>query len=367
MKDWNVSAITRAFADAAVDPRRWDYAMETITSATNSSGAVLFPVKGTIPNLPMSASARLAMETYFRDRWYLREERAQAVPAMVKYGVADDFSFTTPEIMKRHPYYQEFLRPFGLQYFAGVKMATMDDLWLIAVQRSFEQGPFSPNEKQSLATLSTHVASAAALACAFGFARADAALTAFEVSGSAVVLLDRSAEVVRVNSEAEHILRSNPRIERRRIVSNDRNATAALDRTLHALLWNRDASALLPPVPLPRPDQRPILACPVRATGITADALAPCQALLVLVDSEKRVRPPEAALQTIFGLTPAEARLASRLAIGEAVETVSKTLGITQQTARSQLKRIFDKTGVHRQPELVSLLLSLIGPVIGRS
>jgi superfamily I DNA/RNA helicase len=33
-------------------------------------------------------------------------------------------------------------------------------------------------------------------------------------------------------------------------------------------------------------------------------------------------------------------RVASRLAIGEAVETVSKTLGITQQTARSQLKRI---------------------------
>ena len=34
-------------------------------------------------------------------------------------------------------------------------------------------------------------------------------------------------------------------------------------------------------------------------------------------------------------------------------------MGITVNTARAYLKRIYDKTGVRRQPELVRVLLSL--------
>jgi hypothetical protein len=43
-------------------------------------------------------------------------------------AIADDFDFTTPDEIKRHPLYQEFLRPTGLQYFAGIKVAAGEDL-----------------------------------------------------------------------------------------------------------------------------------------------------------------------------------------------------------------------------------------------
>ena len=92
-----------------------------------------------------------------------------------------------------------------------------------------------------------------------------------------------------------------------------------------------------------------------------ANVFAECQVLLVLVDPEKRSRPPEAVLRATFQLTAAEARLASRLASGQAIETVAEELGIAKETIRHQLKSVFAKTGVHRQAALVALMASLLG------
>jgi DNA-binding CsgD family transcriptional regulator len=62
-------------------------------------------------------------------------------------------------------------------------------------------------------------------------------------------------------------------------------------------------------------------------------------------------------------LSEAEARLASRLASGEALEMVTEQFGIAKETGRSHLKSIFAKTGVHRQAELVALLAPLLGRI----
>jgi DNA-binding CsgD family transcriptional regulator len=52
-----------------------------------------------------------------------------------------------------------------------------------------------------------------------------------------------------------------------------------------------------------------------------------------------------------------EARLASWLSQGKSVEEAAAAMGITVNTARAYLKRIYGKTGVRRQPELIRLLL----------
>jgi DNA-binding CsgD family transcriptional regulator len=60
-----------------------------------------------------------------------------------------------------------------------------------------------------------------------------------------------------------------------------------------------------------------------------------------------------------FSLTPAEARLASLMASGMSLEDAAEKLTIARQTARTQLKAIFMKTGTHRQSQLVALLSRL--------
>jgi DNA-binding CsgD family transcriptional regulator len=61
-------------------------------------------------------------------------------------------------------------------------------------------------------------------------------------------------------------------------------------------------------------------------------------------------------LMSIFNLTPAEARLASRLSSGASIEEIAAELSIAYETSRTQLKSIFQKTNTRRQAQLVALL-----------
>ena len=59
-------------------------------------------------------------------------------------------------------------------------------------------------------------------------------------------------------------------------------------------------------------------------------------------------------------ITVFDATNATQLALGESLENVADQFGIAKETARSQLKSIFTKTGVHRQAELVAVLAKLL-------
>ena len=65
-------------------------------------------------------------------------------------------------------------------------------------------------------------------------------------------------------------------------------------------------------------------------------------------------------LRCRFGLTPAEARLALQLVAGEALRSAAVKLGISYETARTELKNIFNKTGTCRQAELVIVLVTAL-------
>jgi DNA-binding CsgD family transcriptional regulator len=351
--------VADAFASAAVDPSRWNEAMEITAQASDSFGALLVPIRGRQPEFPITDSLRPAAEIYIRDGWIHRDFRYSGVPIMVRRGVATDFDITTAGEIARHPYYQEFQAPFGLRWFAGVKVGSGDEMWALSIQRSISQGPFSPAEVEELAALSRHLAGTAELARAFGSARVDAAMQAFEMSGSAVVLLDRCGEVVRTNGTTERLLGNDLQIVNRRLVSFDRSATASLDGALHTLIWSPGSLALHPPVVLPRKGGRPILAYLSRSPASIREGFGLCQVITVLVDLESRPAAARRDLIEAFRLTPAEARLAVRLAAGEPIEMLAEKLGIAYETARNVLKSIFHKTETRRQGELIALLARL--------
>ena len=58
----------------------------------------------------------------------------------------------------------------------------------------------------------------------------------------------------------------------------------------------------------------------------------------------------------IFGLTPAEARLAVELAAGHSLAEISESRGVHISTLRAQLRSIYGKVGVSKQSEFVSAI-----------
>jgi DNA-binding CsgD family transcriptional regulator len=357
---WNFGPAEQEFAKAALDPTRWVQALTAMASATGSYGAVMLPLSGdALPNVPYTENVSEVMETYFRDGWHAQDERMRTVPALTQRGVADDFDGHSAEEIARHPYYQEFLAPYRLQWYAGVKIACGDDLWAVALQRTIDQGPFSADEKDELARISAKLSTGAAIARALSASAASGALEAFEMSGTAVVLLNRLGLVFKANQSAERLLVDDIQIVKGQLTARDARATTALNRAIRSLLW-RPNGGLSAPVALPRASRRPLLAYPARLSSSTANALADCQAMVILIDPETRSRTPEMSLRSVFRLTEAEARLAAQLAFGNSLETVADQFGIAKETARSQLKSIFAKTGVHRQAELVAVLAKLL-------
>ncbi|MBX3023666.1 helix-turn-helix transcriptional regulator [bacterium] len=65
-----------------------------------------------------------------------------------------------------------------------------------------------------------------------------------------------------------------------------------------------------------------------------------------------------ALLRRLHGLTPAEARIAARLAAGGTLDDIAAELRVRRSTVRTHLQRVLAKTGAARQSELARLLLS---------
>lgn len=82
--------------------------------------------------------------------------------------------------------------------------------------------------------------------------------------------------------------------------------------------------------------------------------------VLTVMDLERRHHLPETLLRATFGLTRAEAALASTLVEGETLQEIAMRTGVRMPTLRSQLSCILAKTGTARQAQLVCLLGKLL-------
>lgn len=84
-------------------------------------------------------------------------------------------------------------------------------------------------------------------------------------------------------------------------------------------------------------------------------------AILFIGDSEASRAPPPDRLQIVYGLTPAEARVAAATVDGGGVAAAADALGISANTAKFHLKAVFGKVGVANQAQLVRRVLADVG------
>jgi len=80
--------------------------------------------------------------------------------------------------------------------------------------------------------------------------------------------------------------------------------------------------------------------------------------LLVTFDDKERLDRQLAIAGKVFGLSETQSSLARYLVEGCDIATASTALGVSVNTAKTHLQRIYDKTGVRAQPALVRHLLN---------
>jgi DNA-binding CsgD family transcriptional regulator len=96
---------------------------------------------------------------------------------------------------------------------------------------------------------------------------------------------------------------------------------------------------------------------PIRLSA--RDIFGRCAAVLVLTAVTAPQAPPVELVQSLFDLTPAEARVARDLASGKAVETIAADGGVSPNTIRTHVRGVLEKTGCTRQVDIVALLTGI--------
>jgi DNA-binding CsgD family transcriptional regulator len=81
-------------------------------------------------------------------------------------------------------------------------------------------------------------------------------------------------------------------------------------------------------------------------------------AVIFVSDPETRIEPIEAVARQTYGLTEAEARVATAFASTDSLDQAAETLRLSRETIRWHLRQLYRKTGTHRQSALLRRLAS---------
>jgi DNA-binding CsgD family transcriptional regulator len=97
-----------------------------------------------------------------------------------------------------------------------------------------------------------------------------------------------------------------------------------------------------------------VLVTPISDCTLGLNFDGPLAAVFVR-DPEARIVTPTDRLQSLYGLTSAEARLTQALLAGETLDMIADRGWVSRETLRSQLKAVFRKTGTSSQIGLIRL------------
>ena len=350
-----------ALLDAAMDPSRWGDAMDRVAAFAGATGTMLIHTRGPRPGYPLSRSVAEGIDIYFREGWNLRDERTPGLPFMRRRGAFVDQDFVDRDELKRSAYY-DYLRRFGINWSAGIGVSDVEEELALMIYFSDRHGHVSPTEVASLMRLRPHINAAARLSRNLAFANATGMVDAYQSLGCPSVLLGRGGRVIRFNAAAEPLIGNGLTLSRGALScvrADDARAIAALI----ARLCEAEAAAAQDapaPVVVRRSGRRPLIVDGIRLAGIAHEVFSPAKAILLISDPE---RAPAAMspdlVRSAFGLTQAEATLASHLAREIPLLQAAELMGVSPETARSHLKRIFAKTDTNRQAELLLVMRRL--------
>jgi DNA-binding CsgD family transcriptional regulator len=377
MQGERIEPLIEAVYDAAVDPEGWPGVMALLHRTFSASAATLYSLdyaRRRMRPVEISGISDRFQES-FESSFFTDDNPSARSPALHRPGVIRtdqllDEYFRDDGVLRRSRYYDEWLRPQDLAHTMGMTPLAGDGIvFNISLLRSPAAGPFRPEEIARFEAIHPHFCRSLRMAARLESLAASRGAGAEALDGLAqgVVFVNPLGRVLHCNAAAEALVRRGGGLTIRA------NRLAAADprvqQQLAALLWRaqdpaaRIAGAEPRSLLVPRPDgQRPLVLNAVPLSPRRSRFVAPLPTVMLLIadpDAPRRIAAD--LLPVLYGLTPAEARLARALLAGGGLRRAAAGAGMTYETARWYLKVLFQKTGTRRQSELVARLLADLG------
>jgi len=267
--------------------------------------------------------------------------------------------------LRRTDFYRGFLRPRGLLHrLCGVVAQHEHRVHLVSAYRTEDQPAFGAREKAELHVLLDHIT--LSLRSQWRWQEADefarALLTQTDHDANPLMLVTADAEPIYRNPAAEQLLDlgAGLRLEGTRVVATSGPDQRLLRETIARMAQAdpRDAAALPAVVTLACAPPAPPVVVVVRAAGqafVSQSGMRRGLVSLSIRGGHAGHDPASCLFARQYELTAAQARVSALVLAGRPLAQIARSLNVSENTVRSHLKQIFQKTETHGQMELVHL------------
>ena len=349
--------------DLALEPERWPDLLAGIAAACGGHAAGLEQEhveseQGAGLVVGLDPSVVQTYFDYYAGRNVLRrfDGFGDAIAAFTPALTVDEECLPKSDLM-RTEFYNDFLRPAAIHSVLSMGLwGEGQSVTALSVYRPPGKPAFDLEEVELARALQPHLIRAFRLARRMR-SRLSGLVGGLDQSPFGVILLGADGRVQHANRAAERLLAepgglsvlggclaSADAADSERLRTLVSRALAAADRTGGGLAIRRPGRAALQ-----------VVAVPSGADRFGALLVEP-GVIVCVTDPEAATGLSEVYLREDIGLTAAEANVARALMAGRSLRHTAETLDVSLFTVKAHLRRIFEKTGVTRQAELVALL-----------
>lgn len=350
---------------AALEPEKWIAFLDQFGPIINAIGGHYYiwdqSVNGITFGVPSSHYTDADNQSYIE---YWGAHDRMRIVSMERGGewLLNDRVFEK-QYITNDAFHNEYLQALDLRYIAGYRTNSETPASsAISFGREIGQQPLGDTEIQWLSRLRPHLELAGKLHREMMRLRLSAALQeqALFALDYPILLVYENGAVAFLNAAAERWLATNGVIglKCQRLVGTTRRMQDRLTQLIGAAYRER-VSGIQPIARSGSGQPYQMMVIPLNPLTRIGSVFYRPISLIVVSDPQVKASLTNEHLQTLFGLTLAEARVCRRLAEGKTLEEAALEANVSINTARTQLKQALKKTGTRRQAELIAIISAM--------
>jgi DNA-binding CsgD family transcriptional regulator len=355
--------------ECAFVPEHWVRFLDDVSVLTAARGGMLYSVDAWNSgnerrfNWPCSDRIRDMMMNAPTTKFVGESKLLGQLFASQHQGFLREIDVASDEDLLDDPLYRDVLRPAGLGKSARifVKAPTGENL-VLSWQREHANDPFEDGLIAQLDTLRPHLARTMLTSARLQLERARAATEMLEMLRLPALVFNDAGKVIAANGLIEALDALIQWRARDRIALTDLSADTLFQKAVQAI--DRGSQTMTRSFVIRNTKDHSVMVghiIPIRRDA--RDIFAMCAGVLMMTPLTMSEAPPVELMQSLFDLTPAEARVARNLTTGQSVEQIAANGGVSLNTIRTQVRGVLEKTGCSRQSQVVSLLGGIAQPI----
>ncbi|MEP3275924.1 MAG: hypothetical protein ABJN26_24675 [Stappiaceae bacterium] len=316
--------------------------------------------------IELNSTENLEVNEEYLEHYYSINPRISKLLMPLRHEIVHDYQIFSDTDMDRNEFYNDFLAPHDLRYFAGVCTLHTAELFAgFSIQRAKSHGNIDEEQLTILHHLLPHLKQAVKTHLKVSQLKSQIAQSnAFrEAVERPAITLDKRGKVLSINPAGDRLLLQIPALVDDGVIQ--------LDTSLDTLLLN-NALQRMAGSQKERDGTETFIIKGDQETGPLHFELVSCHhsggripkenepvALLMLRSNERTEASSDNALSRTYDLTQAELSLLKLIWQGATLRESAQIRGVQYETARGQLKSIMAKFDVNRQTDLVRLLATI--------